>query len=139
MHGENLPEWAVDLFSPLDDKFGTELLEVSPERTVGRAPVEGNTQVAGLWHGGGSGLLVETLGSIAAYATAQPDRIAVGMELSVTHHAAVTKGTVTGVATPLHIGRQTCTYEVVLTDDDDRRVATGRLTCMFLPRRPGQD
>ncbi len=42
-------------------------------------------------------------------------------------------GWVTGVATPLHLGRTSTCYEVVLSDDDGRRVATGRLTCRLLP------
>lgn len=37
-----------------------------------------------------------------------------------------------GVATASHLGRSTASYEVVITDDDGRRVATARLTCMLL-------
>ncbi|MGO4759770.1 thioesterase, partial [Streptomyces sp. 2MCAF27] len=40
-------------------------------------------------------------------------------------------GLVTGVATPVHRGRSPATYEIVITDEQDRRVCTARLTCML--------
>jgi uncharacterized protein (TIGR00369 family) len=36
------------------------------------------------------------------------------------------------VATALHRGRTTAVYEIVISDDDGRRVCTARLTCMVL-------
>ena len=53
------------------------------------------------------------------------------------HHRGVTEGVVTGVATPVHVGRSTSTFEVALTDERGRRICTGRLTCMHLDSRPG--
>ena len=58
--------------------MGLELLELTPERVVGRMPVEGNTQPFGLWHGGASCVLAETLASIGAYAHASPTGSASG-------------------------------------------------------------
>jgi uncharacterized protein (TIGR00369 family) len=49
----------------------------------------------------------------------------------------VTDGVVTGVATPLHLGRSAATYQIVITDEQDRRVCTARLTTMLRDRRPG--
>lgn len=135
MHGDHLDEWVRELNSAMDDKLGLELLEVSPERVVGRMPVEGNTQVIGIWHGGASGVMVETLGSVAALAHGRPDgKIAVGVDLSVTHHRSVRSGHVTGVATPLHRGRSVASYQVELSDDRGNRIATGRLTCQLITR-----
>lgn len=114
------------------DKLGIQLTEVSAERTTGTMPVEGNTQPAGLLHGGSSAVLAETLASVAAQVHAGPDRQAVGLDLNATHHRGVRSGTVTGVATAIHRGRTTAAYEVVVTDDHGRRVCTARLTCMIL-------
>ncbi len=136
LHGENLPEWAREMSSPLDEKMGLELLELTAERVVGRVPVAGNTQVAGLWHGGASGVLIESLGSMGAYCHAQPTHVVVGLDMNVTHHRATTEGYVTGVATPITLGRRVCSYQVELTDDQGRRVATGRVTTMLMSRRP---
>ena len=100
-------------------------------------PVEGNTQPYGLWHGGASGVLAETLASIASYAHAQPGGMAVGVDLNVTHHRPARAGRVTGVATALHLGRRVTSYEVVITHESGVRVATARVTCHVL--RPGHD
>jgi 1,4-dihydroxy-2-naphthoyl-CoA hydrolase len=128
-----LPEWVGEYTSALDEKMGFELLELSPERAVGRVPVEGNTQPYGLWHGGASCVMAETLASMAAFAHAQPDRLAVGVDLNATHHRSVRSGYVNGVATPIRVGRTVASYEIVLTDDAGNRVCTARLTCQFIP------
>ena len=94
-------------------------------------PVEGNTQPAGLLHGGASVVLAETLGSIGAALHAGPGGSAVGVEVSASHHAAAREGTVTGTATAVHLGRTLATYEVVVADESGRRLATARLTCVL--------
>jgi uncharacterized protein (TIGR00369 family) len=66
-----------------------------------------------------------------------PDRMAVGIELSCSHHRAATEGEVTGVCTPLHRGRSTASYEIVLSDGQGRRTTTARLTCLLRTRPPG--
>jgi uncharacterized protein (TIGR00369 family) len=121
----------------LNDKVGMKLLEATAERVVGTIPVEGNLQPYGLLHGGANAVLAEALGSTVAALNAGPDRAAMGLELSCTHHRAVRSGTVTGVATPLHVGRGTITAEIVLTDDEGRRTCTARLTCVVRDRPPG--
>lgn len=121
----------------LADKLGIIMLEVTPERLVGTMPVVGNRQPYNLLHGGATAALVETLGSWGAALTAGPDRIAVGIELNVTHHRPATGGLVTGVATRSHAGRSLATYEVVVTDAGGRRLCTGRLTCMLRDAPPG--
>jgi len=128
------PEVAAE---QLADRMGIKILEASPERVVGTMPVAGNRQPFGLLHGGASGVLVESLGSAVAALHTLPDRFPVGLELACTHHRGATEGLVTGVATPIHLGRGTSTIEVVLTDEQGRRTCTGRLTCMHLDRRPG--
>jgi 1,4-dihydroxy-2-naphthoyl-CoA hydrolase len=121
----------------LNDKVGMQLIEATPERVVGTIPVEGNLQPYGLLHGGANAVLAEALGSTVAALNAGPGRAAMGLELSCTHHRAVRSGKVTGVATPLHVGRGTITAEIVLTDDEGRRTCTARLTCVVRDRPPG--
>ncbi|WP_227492141.1 hotdog fold thioesterase [Nocardioides salarius] len=118
----------------LNEKMGVELLEVSSERVVATMPVEGNTQPYGLLHGGASVVLAETLGSIGSAVHAHPDRVAVGVDINATHHRSATSGTVTGVATPAHLGRTSATWEVVITDERGKRVCTSRITCSLVPR-----
>lgn len=111
--------------------MGVQILEASAERVVGTMPVEGNTQPYGLLHGGASAVLAETLGSIGSMLHGGISKIAVGVDLNCTHHRGVRSGLVTGVATPVHRGRSTATYEVVITDEQDKRVCTARLTCLL--------
>lgn len=116
----------------LMDRLGVAVTHVDADGATGTMPVEGNTQPAGLLHGGASAALAETLGSLAATAHAGPGRAAVGIELSVTHHRAARHGTVRGTARALHRGRTLATYEVVVEDADGRRLCTARLTCMLI-------
>jgi 1,4-dihydroxy-2-naphthoyl-CoA hydrolase len=117
----------------LNEKMGIELLEVSSERIVATMPVEGNTQPYGLLHGGASVVLAESLGSIGSALHAHPDRVAVGIDINATHHRSATSGTVTGVATPVHLGRTSACFEVVITDERGKRVCTSRITCALVP------
>jgi uncharacterized protein (TIGR00369 family) len=111
--------------------MGIEVVEAAPERVVGRMPVEGNRQPYGLLHGGATCVLAETLGSVGAALHAGPERIAVGVDINATHHRSVTTGYVTAVATAVHLGRSMATYEIVVTDDDGRRVCTARLSAIL--------
>ncbi|HEX5595910.1 MAG TPA: hotdog fold thioesterase [Micromonosporaceae bacterium] len=117
----------------LAERMGITLTEASADRVVGIMPVEGNTQPYGLLHGGASCVLAETLGSIgsALHGMAVGRPIAVGVDINATHHRAARSGSVTGVATPLHRGRSTATYEILITDEDGNRICTARLTCFL--------
>jgi 1,4-dihydroxy-2-naphthoyl-CoA hydrolase len=123
----------VAMFSAghLGNRMGVEITEASAGRVVGTMPVEGNTQPYGLLHGGASAVLAETLGSVGAMLHGGSSKIAVGVDLNCTHHRGARSGLVTGVATPVHRGRSTATYEVVITDEAGKRVCTARLTCML--------
>lgn len=112
-------------------RLGIRVFEGSPERVVGGMPVDGNQQPYGLLHGGASAALAETLGSIGSMLHAGPGRFAVGIDLNCTHHRAAREGQVTGVATPLHLGRGVASYEIALTDEQDRRICSARLTCQL--------
>ena len=132
--GVNLSAMA-DTIPPTDgtliERLGITFDEITPERTSGSMPVAGNTQPYGLLHGGASCVLAETLGSAGSAMHAGPGRIAVGIEINATHHRSATDGFVTGVATRAHGGRTLATYDIVITDEQDRRVCTARLTCML--------
>ena len=121
----------------LNEKMGIEIVEISPERVVATMPVEGNTQPYGLLHGGASVVLAETLGSIGSALHAMPDKLSVGVDINATHHRAATSGVVTGTATAIHLGRSSAAYEVVITDEQDKRVCTCRITCLIRDVAPG--
>ncbi|MFJ6753007.1 MULTISPECIES: PaaI family thioesterase [unclassified Streptomyces] len=115
----------------LGRRMSVQVTEAAPDRVVGTMPVEGNTQPYGLLHGGASAVLAETLGSVGAMLHGGPTKLAVGVDLNCTHHRGARSGLVTGVATPVHRGRSTTTYEIAITDEAGKRVCTARLTCML--------
>ncbi|MBK8469148.1 MAG: hotdog fold thioesterase [Candidatus Phosphoribacter sp.] len=120
----------------LSDRMGIEFLEISTERAVARMPVEGNTQPYGLLHGGASVVLAESLGSFLAVNLAGPGRAAVGVDINATHHRPATSGWVTGVATPLAVGRTTASFDIVITDEEGRRTCTCRFTAQLRDAPP---
>ncbi|MCB0914108.1 MAG: hotdog fold thioesterase [Actinobacteria bacterium] len=139
-----VPSWPEELPPPevaaaamtdnqgaLGATMGIEYLHVAPDLVTARMPVLGNTQPYGLLHGGASGVLAESVGSIAASLHGGPGRIALGIELNLSHHRGVREGFVHATATPLSVGRTLASFAIAITDDQDRPVCTARLTCLL--------
>jgi 1,4-dihydroxy-2-naphthoyl-CoA hydrolase len=120
----------------LAETMGITFTTARPGLVVATMPVEGNRQPYGLLHGGASAVLAETVGSVAAAIYAGPERIAVGLELSCTHHRAVRTGIVTGTAEPLREGRTVASYDIRVVDDAGEPVCTARLTCLIRAQAP---
>lgn len=120
-------QWVITL-GELDEKMGVEVLEQSADLVIARMPVAGNRQSFGLLHGGASIAFAEAVGSWAAVIHAGPGRTAVGVDINATHHRGVREGFITATATALHRGGTVATYEVVIRDDEDRRICTARIT-----------
>jgi uncharacterized protein (TIGR00369 family) len=136
MTGSDSPQpWTIEL-GELDRKMGVVVLEQSASRVVATMPVEGNTQSFGLLHGGASMAFGEAIGSWAAVIHASTlGKTAVGLDISGTHHRGTRSGLVTGTATAIHLGRTTTSHEVVLTDDEGRRLCTIRITNLLIDKR----
>src|SRR5699024_12070199 len=116
----NLDDLGLQLEGTLIERMGIEVLEATPERLVATMPVEGNTQPYGLLHGGASVVLAETLGSIGAALHAGPAKAVVGLDINATHHRAARSGLVTGVATPISLGRTLACFEADVRYDEGR-------------------
>lgn len=106
--------------------LGIEFIEVGPDRLIATMPVDERTcQPLGVLHGGASVALAETLASWAATFTVDADlAYCVGMEINANHLRPVTSGRVTGVASPVALGRSTQVWEVRISD------SAGRLACI---------
>lgn len=107
--------------------LGLELVEVGDDFLKGRLPVDHRTtQPFGILHGGASCVLAESLGSVAAWMTIDPDQYrAVGLEINCNHIRAVTEGFVIGTCSPLHTGRRTQVWQIDMHEE-----ATGKRTAM---------
>ena len=108
--------------------MGIEFHKLTAEESIATMPVEGNRQVIGLLHGGAHVVLGESLGSLSSAIHAGPGRIAVGIEINATHSRSVSEGLVTGTCRALVLGRTLCTHEIVMTDEQGRRLSTVRMT-----------
>jgi uncharacterized protein (TIGR00369 family) len=129
------PPWTIELGS-LDNKLGIVVLEQSAQRVVATMPVIGNTQSFGLLHGGASMAFGEALGSWGAVIHASSlGKMAVGLDISGTHHRGVRDGIVTGVATALQLGKTVTSHEVVITDEAGARLCTVRITNLIVDKR----
>lgn len=128
---EGLEYIAARGLGALAKTMGIVVTEFSRERAVATMPVEGNTQPLGLVHGGAYVVLGETLGSMHANYVASEGRFAVGVDINATHTGSATSGAVTGVCTPIHIGRSMTVHEIVVSDENGRRCSTVRITNFY--------
>jgi uncharacterized protein (TIGR00369 family) len=115
--------------------MGIRITVADAGQVVGTMPVAGNRQPYGLLHGGASGVLAETVGSLHAMLIAPEGFVPVGTELSCTHHRGMRDGEVTGTSSVLHVGRSMATLDIAIRDAADRRVCTARLSCAFIVPR----
>ncbi|MFC6233548.1 hotdog fold thioesterase [Leucobacter soli] len=113
--------------------MGIVFTEFSGDRAVATMPVEGNTQPIGLLHGGAYVVLGESLGSMHANLIAPEGMVAVGIDINATHTSSATEGVVTGVCTPIKVGRTLTVHEIVVTDERGRRCSTIRITNLYRP------
>lgn len=122
------------MHSPLDEKLGVEYLEVSKDLVRAKYPVAGNTQPFGLWHGGASGVVAETLASLAALQEVGPSGKVAGLNLAVQHLASTKDGEIIGTAKPVKIGKSIGVYAVTLTQEsvaETTLIATAQVTVRF--------
>lgn len=125
--------WRIVL-GELDEKMGMQVLEQSVERVVVTMPVSGNRQSLGLLHGGAMLALGEAAGSWAALIHASTlGMVCVGVDANATHHRSARDGMVTAVATPIRLGGTLTSHEVVVSDEQDNRLSTFRITNLLRP------
>jgi uncharacterized protein (TIGR00369 family) len=118
------------------DHLGITIVEVGEDYLRGTMPVDRRTkQPFGLLHGGASVALAETLGSLAGTMCVDASKeMAVGLDINANHVRAVTEGVVTGIARPLHVGRNTQVWEIRIENEAGKLVCISRLTLAIVPR-----
>ena len=113
--------------------LGIEFTEIGPDYLCARVPVDERTkQPYGLLQGGVSGVLAETLGSMAAVLACPPGHRAVGLDINANHLRAVTSGWVTGTARPVHIGRTTQVWQIDMCNEAGQPTCVSRITMAVL-------
>ena len=115
----------------LADHVAIELTELGADSLTGTMPVDHRTcQPMRVLHGGASVVLAETLGSLAANAANRDiTRRFVGQEINANHLRPVPEGSiVTGVARPVHIGRQSQVWNIEIRNERGQLTCVSRLT-----------
>ncbi|MCS6710584.1 hotdog fold thioesterase [Brachybacterium sp. EF45031] len=127
------------LAGTLCERMGMNLESLSGSGGVMTMPVEGNTQPAGLLHGGATIALAESIASFAAVVRAREvhgeGAAAVGTHVSATHHRSGRSGRVTAQCTARHLGRQVASYLVEVRDAEGTLLSTVLVDTMLLPPR----
>lgn len=123
----------------LASTLGIEITELTPQRVVATMPVDDRTrQPFGILHGGASVALAETVASIAGTMNVDLDRYnVVGVEINANHIKAKREGVVTGTATPIHVGRSTQVWQIVIVDEEGKTVCISRCTLAVVPKAQG--
>jgi 1,4-dihydroxy-2-naphthoyl-CoA hydrolase len=112
---------------------GIKFLEKGDDFLSATMPVDERTkQPMGLLHGGASVVLAETIGSTASYMTLDDSCYSVGLEINANHLKSASKGFVTGVVRPVHLGRTTQVWNISITNEEGKLICTSRLTMAVL-------
>ena len=126
--------WLRENSGELVKQMGIRYEDASVDSVVASMPVAGNRQGYELLHGGASVVLAETVGSALAVLATGFAKQAVGLEVNASHHRSARSGHVRAVARVDHLGRTAATVAVTITDDQDRRVCSCRITCILRDR-----
>ena len=119
----------------MGDILGIRFIKISRDEMRASMPVDENTiQPFGILHGGASVALAETLASVGAWLNVKDDnKKAVGLEINANHLRPVPKGkTVTGTASPIHIGSKTQVWEIRIVNEQGKLVSVSRCTLMVV-------
>ena len=118
------------------EHLGIEITELGDDFIKGKMPVDHRTiQPMNILHGGASVALAESLGSIGAYLTVDPERFrSVGMEINANHLRPVSSGWVYGTAKPFHIGNRTQVWSIEIVNEENKLVCVSRITMAIVEK-----
>ena len=110
---------------PFANLMGVEIVERGKDRVVGKLLVRPDLCTAGnILHGGAFMAFADALGAIGGFLNQVPGSRTTTIESKTNFLGAAREGTtVTGEATPLHIGRSSSVWQTRITAEDGRLVA----------------
>jgi len=90
-------------------------------------------QPMGLLHGGATAALAESVGSTASHIFVDMETQEIrGIELSINHLRSKKDGMIYATAKPIHIGKTTHLWEIIIVDESKRLIAHAKLTNIVL-------
>ncbi len=133
MNGKDRPQtldsWNERLDAVIGQAMPMRFEEVSPERVVMTMEVDSRVhQPMGLLHGGASVVLAESAASTGANLHCPPGMVALGQEINANHIRGKRDGTLRAIAEPLHVGRSSQVWSILVRDEQERLVCVSRCT-----------
>lgn len=119
------------------EHLGMEITSIDNNKISGKMPVDHRTvQPMHILHGGASCALAESIASVGAYLTVNPEtHYCVGMEINANHLRPVKGGYVYGVASPLHIGKTSQVWSIEIRNEEGKLVCISRMTIAVVARQ----
>jgi 1,4-dihydroxy-2-naphthoyl-CoA hydrolase len=110
---------------PFSDLMGIEIVEREKIRVVGRMLVRDDLCTSGgILHGGAYMAFADALGAIGGVLNLAPGTRTTTLESKTNFlRGAAVGSTVTGEATPLHIGRRSSVWQTKITNDEGKLMA----------------
>jgi uncharacterized protein (TIGR00369 family) len=120
----------------LAELLGITLTYASPQRVAGAMPMRAElTQPFGFIHGGAVMTLLDTLAGIGSALNVPPATSFTTVEFKINFLRSIRAGSVSGEATPVHLGRRTHVWQAVAHDHEGRQMALVTLTQMLIEPR----
>lgn len=129
-----LDGWNERLDAVIGQAMPMRFEEVSPERVVMTMQVDARVhQPMGLLHGGASVVLAESAASTGANLHCAPGMVALGQEINANHIRGKRDGVLRAIAEPLHVGRTSQVWSILIRDEQERLVCVSRCTLAVVP------
>lgn len=113
----------------LAEKLGIKVLTLGENKATLAMPVESNTQPAGILSGGATAALAETSASLLANFYAQSiNKLAIGLELNISHLATPKTELVMAEVTPIRVGSKICVHDILICDQSGKIISKARAT-----------
>src|SRR5665213_1010440 len=110
---------------PFAELMGVEVIEAAKTRVVGRLLVREELCTDGhILHGGAYMAFADSLGALAGFLNVPPGARTTTLESKTNFLGSAAAGeTITGEATPLHVGRRSSVWQTRITNADGRLLA----------------
>ena len=120
----------------MGEHIGLQFTELGDDFIKATLPVDKRTwQPYEILHGGANAVLAETLGSIASAMVVDHSKyLTLGIEINCNHLRSANSGHVTGVCSPVHIGKTLHVWEIKIYDQRNKLTCISRLTVMIKSR-----
>jgi len=128
----------TDTGMPFANLMGVQILERGKDRVLGQLEVREDLCTAGgILHGGAFMAFADALGAIGGFLNLPPGARTTTLESKTNFLGSAKVGTtVTGEATPLHIGRRSSVWQTRITDETGKLLALVLQTQMTVEAAP---